>query len=334
MNFQTAHTSKANFAFQVAIQAFKVLQGGQQQSIILAINNSPHTVALIYLRGNPMAPGAEEAGYVAIGLGVCINTQDVLPSWVYLQVFFYLLSVVLSFIDTVTDWIAVVQYDGANNSTLSDQVAPAWYTFVVFGTILTGITLSHNFLTSIVCSTRYSHRRRNNQMPIIDCDIFYMYGYNAVTRQEIISAVTLLLQDGPLIVFSYFAQDSCRNTTRNIAISLTAAVIATTWRTIRSFVNFSLSMVIRQCYCCPRVECTKCRPEKGSEVFPWSENTQDDPRFENEPEDCRRCCLRFADCSIWLFLLQLIAQVIGLLLAAGLAAATWGIYADSGNFTC
>ena len=252
-----------------------------------------------------------------------------LPSWVFLEVILFVGSLGVTVFDTVTDWQVVVLFDEFYNSTLSGHVAPAWYTLVFIGTVLTAVSIAHDLLI-LICSTYASYRNREakkaNQPPAYpgefhDCllDSPYSCGLNVVTRREVLGVITLWLQDGPLLAFAYFfsAVDSCRDSLLQVAITLTATTFAATWRTGLSIYRLCISGVVRRRHGRPNQAEHCCLPrEENDALYP--------------PENCGGCGL----CCMVSFGLGLIVQVVGVLLAMALTFATWGIYADPNNSTC
>ncbi|XP_064402887.1 uncharacterized protein LOC135348564 [Halichondria panicea] len=176
------------------------------------------------------------AGAISWCAGV---TQDVIPcSHFSIQFIAFLISFGLAVFDTCTDWLVVVNFkdNGFSNPLLprNDIWLIIWLTFAGIGTFLTVVSILHEGINLL-----YAYY---NQEPFGGC---FKRGWNSVTRNETLSALTLWLQELPMLVLGIlfvYMQLSCKSPIPidvnalflDISISVTVTFAAIFWRLMRS----------------------------------------------------------------------------------------------------
>ena len=249
----------------------------------------------------------------------------------------FFISTGLAFFDVYTAWEVALNFKetGLNNPLLPHSVsvhwANVWVFFAFIGTILTVISIIHDFIDLLYtlykccqkrcCSSRMqgdsgvSYRRweelkqtqeeefeveekddkEENEEEISDpFKCCFRKGWNPATRAETLGALTLWFKDAPLMTMSVLyvlIQHSCKTPDTkdvtplllDVGISVTAAVLASLWRAIRSFVRAHVSLCARTNY--KNTKCPKrCLPPRNEAAYP--------------PDTCAHYCLRPFYCSV------------------------------------
>ncbi len=165
-------------------------------------------------------------------------TQDVIPcSHFIIQFIAFLISTGLAVFDTYTDWQVVLNFrdNGFNNPLLprDDVWLITWLTFAGIGTLLTVFSILHE-LISLLCT--YGCADDEDERDALNC--CFKRGWNAATRNETLSALTLWFQELPILVLSVlfvYTQFSCKSPQPidltadflDVCISVTVAYAAT-----------------------------------------------------------------------------------------------------------
>ncbi len=170
--------------------------------------------------------------------------HDCLPARVSIQFIAVLISTGLAVFDTYTDWLVVINFrdNGFSNPLLppNEVWLTTWLTFAGIGTCLTVVSILHDLMLYTYCCI--------SEEAFGCC---FKRGWNAATRNETLSALTLWLQELPLLVMSFlfvYTQFNCESLRPkdvtadflDVCISLTVAYAATLWRFIRSIVRICI----------------------------------------------------------------------------------------------